>query len=270
MQRIRYYYLIELQYLGFRYHGWQKQPQVKTVERMVERTVAYVLQHKKFKILAAGRTDAMTSVNQTYVELFVDDKPLNISDFFPLFNKNLPPDIRALSMQETDAQFNIIQHPKVKEYLYFFSFGEKFHPFCAPFMVNIPEDLDLQAMQKAAKLFEGKHDFWSYSFRPKPQTRTVGELFCSEIVENTLYQANFFPPKSYLLRLKGAGFKRHQVRLIMGVLFDLGQGKIDVDFIKETLIAQNRIRLERIVPASGLILNAVNLEKKEPAAEQEK
>jgi len=52
----RFYYLLKIQYLGFRYHGWQKQPDVLTVERMVERTFSYVLNRKNFKLLASGRT----------------------------------------------------------------------------------------------------------------------------------------------------------------------------------------------------------------------
>jgi len=76
MFRKRFFYIIELQYLGFRYHGWQKQPTVNTLQRMVERTITYVLDHKKFKILAMGRTDAKVSANQTYIELFVEDEPL--------------------------------------------------------------------------------------------------------------------------------------------------------------------------------------------------
>ncbi len=259
MQRIRYFYLIKMQYLGFRYHGWQKQPGIKTVERMVEKTIAFVLQRKNFKVLAAGRTDAMVSVNETYVELFLDERALEVETFLPLLNKYLPQDIRALEVFETDADFNIIQHPKNKEYLYFFSFGEKFHPFCAALMVNIVGDLNLELMKKAAKLFEGKHDFWSYTFRPKPQTQTTGEIIRCELVENTLFHANFFPEKSYMLRVKGPGFKRHQLRLMMGALFDLGEGEMDLEFFKRTLQGENRIKLTRIAPGSGLVLNEMEL-----------
>jgi tRNA pseudouridine38-40 synthase len=260
MQRIRYYYLIKLQYLGFRYHGWQKQPEVNTVEKMVERTVSYVLERKSFKIIAAGRTDAKVSVNQTYIELFVDEEPLDKEEFFKLFNLNLPPDIRALSITDTDKKFNIIQHPKVKEYLYFFAFGEKFHPFCAPFMVFIKEDLNINLMKQGAKLFEGSHDFWSYAFRPKPATQTQGKIDLCELVENDIYTANFFPEKSYVLKVRGKGFKRHQIRLMMGILIDLGRGDVNLEFIKSTLNAENRIKLEHIAQPSGLILNNVDLD----------
>ncbi|KAA1245072.1 tRNA pseudouridine(38-40) synthase TruA [Aquimarina sp. RZ0] len=262
MFRKRFYYLIKLQYLGFRYHGWQKQPEVNTLQRMVERTINYILDHKGFKVLAAGRTDAKVSANEAYIELFVDHEALVLNFFFDLLNQNLPQDIRAISIQETDEQFNIIQHPKIKEYIYLFCYGEKFHPFCAPFMYNVLEELNIKEMQKAAKLFEGKHNFRSYCYRPNANTILEGEIISCEIVENTLYTANFFPEASYLLRVKGAGFKRNQIRLMMGALLDLGKGKIDVDFIKNTLNPDaDPIVLEHIVPGSGLILNAVTLKK---------
>lgn len=258
MFRKRFYYIIQLQYLGFRYHGWQKQPTVNTLQRMVERTVAYVLEHKDFKVLATGRTDAKVSVNQTYIELFVDHQPLDIEVFYPLFNQNLPQDIKALGIEETNEQFNIIQSPKSKEYLYLFSFGEKFHPFCAPFMYNITEELNISLMQEAATLFVGKHNFRSYCHRPSENTILEGEITHCEIKKNEVYTASFFPKESYLLRVKGEGFKRNQIRLMMGALLDLGKGKINLDFIKQTLDPEAKeIVLEHIVPGSGLILNSV-------------
>lgn len=260
MQRKRFYYLIELQYLGFRYHGWQEQPDVLTVERMVKRTLKFILGERRFKVIAAGRTDAKVSVNQTYIELFVEENPLETTSFFELLNENLPPDIRALDIEETNAAFNIIQHPKMKEYLYLFTFGEKPHPFCAAFMAFVPGDLDIELMQKGAKLFEGKHNFRSYCFRPKEKTVTEGEIALCALEVNTLYTANFFPKKTFMLHVHGKGFKRHQIRLMMGALFDLGQGKIDLSFLQQTLQPENGIVLEHIAKASGLILNKVSLD----------
>lgn len=251
------YYLIGIQYLGFRYHGWQKQPDVKTVENQFRKTLNFILPDIRTKVIATGRTDAMVSVNKTFVELFVyqSDLPAN---FFELLNYNLPPDIRALTIERVDANFNIIKHAKLKEYLYFFTFPEKVHPFCAPFMTVIQEQLNLDVMKNAASLYVGKHDFYSYAFRPKETTQTHGEIQLCEIVDNTYYTANFFPEKSYVLRVIGNGFKRHQIRLMMGVLIDLGLGKIDIDFVQNTLNGNNKIKLQHIAPASGLQLYNVN------------
>lgn len=255
----RHYYVLELQYLGFRYHGWQKQPDVITVERMVKRTLTYVLQHDKVKVLASGRTDAMVSVHHTYVELFIDDIPIDLEEFLPLFNQNLPQDIRALSIREVKPDFQIMSAAKSKEYLYLFSHGQKNHPFAAPFMIGTMGTLDIERMQQGAQLFEGTHDYKAFAYRPKPQTQTVGTIAICEIVENTRFRANFFPEQSYLLRVVGKGFKRHQIRLMMGVLFDLGEGKIALDDIRESLEPDTDRRWERIAPASGLILNRVEL-----------
>ncbi|MEM7187062.1 MAG: tRNA pseudouridine(38-40) synthase TruA [Bacteroidota bacterium] len=255
----RYFYLIEIQYLGFRYHGWQKQPDLLTVEHMMSRTLAYVLGHKHFKLLASGRTDAKVSVNQGFVELFLDDEPLNLETFFPEFNANLPQDIRALRMKEVDKSFNIIEAPSEKEYLYLFSFGTKNHPFTAPFMTGIIAELDIAVMQQAAKLFEGTHDFINYTYKPNPETKTIATISKAEIAINDVYEANFFPEKSFVFRVCGKGFKRHQVRLMMGALFDLGEGKVDLNFIEDTLKPGHLVKLERIAPASGLQLNRVDI-----------
>lgn len=260
MLRKRFFYLIQLQYLGFRYHGWQKQPNVLTVQHMMQRTCQYVLQHSDFKLLAAGRTDAKVSVNETVIELFVDNEPLNLTDFLLILNQNLPPDIRALSIKETDKTFNIIQHPKEKEYVYLFSHGERNHPFSAPFMLNITEKIDIDLMKKAAQSMEGTHDFVNFTFKPKPETKTVTTLSCCEIVPNELYTANFFPAESFLLRSIGSGFKRNQIRLMMGALIDLGKGDMSYAYFQKVLEAKEQIKLTHIAQASGLILHRMQLE----------
>jgi len=255
----RHFYLVKIQYLGFRYHGWQKQPNVLTVEHMISRTLAFILDHKKFKILASGRTDAKVSANVAYMELFLDDDSLDLDTFLELFNKNLPQDVRALAISEVNKDFNIIGAPKFKEYVYLFSYGSKNHPFAAPYITGRQETLDITMMQEAAKLFEGEHDFRTYAYKPTPETKTQGSISVCEIVPNKLFTANFFPKESFLLRVTGKGFKRHQIRLMMGVLFDVGAGKFDVDLVKETLVPGNTIKLEHIAQASGLILNDVQL-----------
>lgn len=255
----RHFYLIKFQYLGFRYHGWQKQPGVLTVERMISRTLNYVLDHKNFKVLASGRTDAKVSANVAYMELFLDNEALDLEAFLDVFNTNLPPDIKALEISEVNKEFNIIGAPIRKEYIYLFSFGSKNHPFAAPFIIYKQEHLDVSKMQAAAKLFEGEHDFRTYTYKPTAHTQTQGAIMLCEIAPNTLFTANFFPEKSYMLRVIGKGFKRHQIRLMMGVLFDVGVGKYDLDFVKETLEPGNTIKLEHVAQASGLILNDVQL-----------
>jgi tRNA pseudouridine38-40 synthase len=256
MQIPRFYYLIHVQFLGFRYSGWQKQPNQKTVEGMLVKTLKFVLPNSKFKILGAGRTDAKVSALNTAFELFLEKEPLDdLQKFMYDFNVNLPPDIRVLSIDQTNESFNIIQESKLKEYVYLFSFGQKNHPFCAPFLANIIDHLDVDLMSCCAKLFIGTHDFSSYTARLQPNTKVFRTIASCEIKKNNILAANFFPEVSYALHITGAGFMRYQIRMIMGALIQLGKGELTAMDIKESLKKANDTVLTYVAPGSGLLLN---------------
>lgn len=227
---------------------------------MVDRTMNYVLEGKPFKTLTSGRTDAMVSAEQAAFELFLEEPIEDQEYFLKWFNYNLPQDIRALNIKEVDKKFNIINHSKVKEYLYLFTHGEKCHPFCAPIMTTILDELDVDIMKQGAKLFEGEHYLKSYCYKPSETGVYNRKILTCEIVENTLYTANYFPEKSYLLRVKGKGFMRNQIRLMMGTLIDLGKGKLSLNDIETSLQPDSNVKMNYIAPASGLILNKIDFE----------
>ena len=256
----KYFYVITLQYLGYRFHGWQKQPDVKTLHLMVDRTLNFILEGKQFKSLSSGRSDAMVSAENAAIELFLQEPIEDEVAFLKLFNHNLPQDIRALTIREVDEKFNIINHSKIKEYLYLFTYGEKVHPFCAPIMTTILDDLDIDLMKQGAKLFEGAHYFKSYCYKPTNNGQYNREIITCELVENTIYTANYFPEKSYVLRVKGKGFMRNQIRLMMGALLDLGKGNLSLEIISKSLEQDCFIKLDYIAPASGLILNSIEFD----------
>ncbi len=259
MRTTTYHYLIKTQFLGFRYSGWQKQPGQKTLEGMLYKTLRFILPNNEHKILGTGRTDAKVSALDYYFELFLKDGPLNnIPEFIALFNRNLPPDIRVLEISPADAGFNVIKHSKSKEYVYLFSYGEKNHPFCAPFMANIIEPLNLALMKEGALLFSGTHDFSSYTARLREHTKTIRTIQECYITENSLLTGNFFPEKSYALFVTGKGFMRYQVRMIMGALIQLGQGELDLTTIKSSLQIDSGVQMTYVAPGSGLFLNSVD------------
>lgn len=200
----------------------------------------------------------MASANESAFELFLYDEPItDFPIFLSLLNKNLPPDIKVLDMEVVTEQFNIIQHSKQKEYLYLFSYGSKNHPFSAPLITNIIDDLDIELMQEGAKLFEGTNNFKNYCVSSSGNNLFERHLQLSEITINTLYTANFFPEISYVFKVKGSGFLRYQIRLMMGTLFQLGKGELTVQSIKESLLPETDKQMKNIAPASGLILNKI-------------
>jgi tRNA pseudouridine38-40 synthase len=253
-------YLVCLQFLGFRFSGWQKQTNAKTLHEMVDKSLSFVFTDICFKTIGIGRTDAKVSANSYYMQLFVDTL-IDENSFMNSLNSNFSPDFRAMSIQQVDSSFNIIKASKVKEYHYYFSFGDKNHPFATPYLVNINEELNIDLMMKAAKLFEGEHYFHKYCTKPSEKTIFKRVIDSCKIVENDILTANFFPEKSYLLKVKGKGFLRYQIRLIMATLFQLGKGNLDLEFIVASLKKDNdRKFLRNIAPSSGLQLYDIQLD----------
>ena len=251
----KYTYKISIQYLGFRLHGWAKQTGLKTVHERIDKTLEFVFKHSDFKSMGTSRTDAMVSANESaFVLTTFSELP---SNFLDEFNKNLPPDIKALSFEPVSNTYNPLDPHRQKTYLYLFSFGEKPHPFSTSLLANIPEKLDIAAMQQAAKCFEGQHDFWNYATKPSGDTKTKRSIASCEILPNTFYTASFFPKESYALRVTANGFLRNQIRLIMGQLFKVGKGEIGLDIVRESLKKKRDKPFKEIAPGSALILESI-------------
>lgn len=234
---------------------------MKTVEGLIKKTLRFVLPESRFRILGSSRTDAMVSAEESAFELFLWDEPLSDKqEFLALFNMNLPPDIAAFYIKEVDQNFNIIQHPKEKEYIYLFAFGEKSHPFCAPLLATFQEDLDIGLMKSGAKLFMGQHHFENYCTRASPGMKFNREIVKSEIAENNFISASFFPEQTYMYTVIGSGFLRNQIRLMMGTLILVGRGEISLEQLQDSLLPENKFEINYVAPASGLILKNISFD----------
>ena len=143
----------------------------------------------------------------------------------------------------------------MKEYHYYFSHGTKNHPFSAALIVGFQDRLDIELMQEGARLFKGTHYFHKYCTEPNKNTNFKRDIHSCTIEKNTILKANFFPETTYVLKVQGAGFLRYQIRLIMGVLVELGKHNIALEFIINSLKEDNdRKFLRNIAPGSGLQL----------------
>lgn len=252
--RSKHNYLIKIQFLGFRFHGWAKQPGVKTVHEMVDRTLNFVFGHDRFKTLAGSRTDARVSAKEFPLQLFLDDPISDTESFLLDLNINLPADIEALSCSELSDNFNIIQSPKSKEYHYYFYFGSKKYPFAASLMSYFPWLLDIELMQEGAAMFKGEHDFRKFVTQPAENTNTIRTMYECEVNLNTQLTGSVFPPESYVIRFCSAGFMRHQIRLMSGQLVRLGSGQCTLKEFKNSIHNPDSKRLDYIAPGSGLVL----------------
>jgi len=253
------YYLIRIEFLGFRYHGWQKQAKLKSVQGMIDKTFAFILGHTDFKTLGCGRTDAKVSADDFAFELFVNEL-FDCDKLLIRLNKELPSDIRAKYMRVVGEDFNIIQHSKIKEYHYYFSSGAKSHPFNAPLIRDFGASLNIKLMKEAAALFVGTHNFKRFASKPSANTIFERSILLSVIEENIRFVDVYSPKEAYVFKVRSKGFLRYQVRLMVGALVDVGRGTMTLEDLKETLADFNGTQIRHIAPSSGLILHKVEFD----------
>ncbi len=195
----------------------------------------------------------MVSAEQTWFELFLEED-IDEQLFLSSFNENLPADIKALSIQKATKEFNVIHHNKTKEYTYLFTYGsDKMHPFAAPHITQFKEELNIELMKEAAKLFEGTHNFQSFAYRPSGNAKYERSIELCEIIPNTFLTASFFPENSWALKVKGAGFMRNQIRIMMNALVNVGMEKLQLTNLSFALENGGEM-IANPAPASGLLL----------------
>jgi tRNA pseudouridine38-40 synthase len=253
MQSKPYTYLFYLQYLGPRYAGWQQQKGVKTVQGTMERGIRYVLGHEDFTVLGASRTDSGVSCERGAFQLFLRS-PLEQSDFLDKVNENLPADIRILSFQQVPKSFNIIQDIAWKEYHYHMAFGEKFHPFASANLGYFPGNPDLENMQKAARLFTGQHDFRNFCSIDKVTDNYRRDILVSEIIPHPLAGQALIPENALIYKVRGNGFLRYQVRMMVSALVEVGIGRLSIEALSQALLSEDKGPIVRHAPANGLLL----------------
>ncbi|MFO7826690.1 MAG: tRNA pseudouridine(38-40) synthase TruA [Cyclobacterium sp.] len=253
-------YLIRIQYLGLRYHGWQVQKGVKTVQGTLEKCIRFVLGHEDFNVLGASRTDSGVSCLDGAFELFLR-QPLDILPFISEVNTYLPTDIRLLTGQAVPVDFNIIQDVREKQYGYYFANGEKPHPFLAGNLAYVGRALDITSMTQGAAVFEGEHDFRRFCSQGKNTGDFVRTIHCADICPAEAELPFLAGERVWVFRVRGKGFLMHQVRRMVAALFLLGEGLISLDELKQALNSDDRSPLSPKAPANGLVLESISFNR---------
>ncbi len=224
---------------------------------MIDKTFSFIFEHNNFKTLGAGRTDAKVSANQFPLQLLLNEA-VDTAKLLEDLKKNLPPDIKVLSVELADPKFSVISESKNKQYQYFFYSGDTRYPFCAPFMVQFKGELDIEIMKKGASIFEGQHNFKNYCYKPSEHAQFVRTINKSIIKVNDKCHSSFFPKESWIFEVESSGFLRRQIRLMMGALVRLGQHELSLQDIIKSLDESVNCRESLIVPSSGLLLDKVD------------
>ncbi len=246
--------LLMLAYDGTDFAGWQRQPDLPTVQGCVEEALERLL-GEKVSLCGSGRTDAgVHALNQ--VANFKTSSPIPRENLVKALNKLLPDAIRAKDAFEVPTDFHARYAARAKTYRYRILQAPVCSPFLSRFVCHFPYPVDRACMAKAARLLEGKHDFTSFAASegnnedggPKSMVRTLwgSHLFWRPRTSILVYEA------------RGNGFLHHMVRNIVGTLIEFGRGKLEPHDILRILEARDRTRAGPTAPAQGLCLVEVD------------
>ena len=208
------------------------------------------------RTLGCGRTDAGVHAEEYFAMLELEED-FSIKGLTRGLNTKLPADIVILDAWETQESFHPLRDVAWKEYIYRFRFGPGLakDPLVSDFMLTLPYDLRLGNMMLAAKLFEGEHDFLRYHTTGSEPAGTVRKVLESSIES---VEASSWLPAHYIFRVRGEGFLKQMVRLMMGTLFNVGNAKLSLEAI-ENSFKEGTGHLGAVVPAHGLALTKVQL-----------
>lgn len=245
---------LTIQYDGSKYDGWQKNKNAKqTIQEKIDETMTKYL-GEPVKVVGAGRTDKGVHAKAMVANVHINKK-VDVDVFQKDMNHYLPSDIYILDAAIVDERFHARYQAISKVYVYRWvkTYEEKKNVFEKAFVSELTEKVEVGAIQKAADLFVGKHDFKGFS-SDKTKKSTVRELFDVRIHETE---------DEIIMAFEGSGFLYHMVRIMVGTLVEVGQGKRKPASI--TKVLENGVRSEAgfLAPAKGLILDAVKYDSQE-------
>lgn len=242
-------YLITFAYDGSKYKGYQKQPRVKTIQGELERALKEINNDKQVDVSASGRTDAKVHAYNQKAHFDLDIK-ITCDKLKQALNSLIPGDIYVKSVVEVKDDFHARFNVKAKEYIYKINMGE-YNPLEKDYVYQYNKRLDLVEMERALKYLEGEHDFKSFSKVDDEKEDYVRTIIQTNIIRE-IKDVNHFT-----ISFLGTGFLRYQVRNMVGLLIEIGEGKRKSEDILEILEAKDRRKAGITAPGEGLYLKDV-------------
>lgn len=233
-------YLLTITYDGENYAGWQKQLKEKTVQGEIENALKILLK-EEVNVIGSGRTDAKVSALGQMAHFDTNVKIDNLSKFVYSLNGILENDIKILDIKETDlhARFSA----KKKTYLYKMYKSDIDLPLKHK-SLRIDENINVKLMVHCGKLLIGEHDFKNFCASGSEVESTVRTVYSVDIVENK-EDIEFY--------ITGNGFLYKMVRNIVGLLLEVGSGKISKEEFLTVAFGDKKFS-KKTVPGFALCL----------------
>lgn len=234
---------LTLSYDGTRFHGWQIQPELPTIQGEMQHALQKLFNHE-VSVTGSGRTDSGVHAhgqvaNVETIRTMDTDAVLRGS------NALLPADIRVMLVEEVSPEFHARHSARAKTYEYHLWRHPIVSPFHCRYVHAFRYPLNEQAIDEATHQFLGTHDFTSFcptATEVEDRTRTIFDASW----ERTDLR--------WVFRIRGNGFLQYMVRTITGTLLEVGQGRLRTSQILEIFAARDRRLAGPSLPAHGLHL----------------
>lgn len=233
-------------YDGTNYHGFQIQKEEITIEKVLKDGV-FKLTGEDVDIIGCGRTDAGVHAI-CYTFNFKTNSTIPCDKFPIALNTVTPDDISILTCTEVDLNFHSRFSALNKTYKYIISTAKIKNPFYNRFAYHYKIPLNVEKMFEAKKYIEGTHDFKCFMAQGSPIIDTVRTIYNIEIT----VKGEFIE-----IEVCGNGFLYNMVRIIVGTLLNVGNGKLEPYDIQNIILNKNRELAGMTVPAHGLFLKEV-------------
>jgi tRNA pseudouridine38-40 synthase len=240
---------ITVEYDGRPFAGWQRQGPGAgpTVQGTLEEALSRLCGHP-VTLHGSGRTDAGVHA-RGQVASFVTASPRTARELVRGGNALLPPAVAILAAEEAPADFHARFSAIGKVYEYDYAVGPVRRPLRHGRAWPVGPNLDWTEMERALPALTGEHDFRAFQAAGDERRDTV----------RTIFAANLSRPEPDLRRLTlaGSGFLRHMVRIVAGLLAEIGRGRLPAAALPEIILAGDRARAGPTAPPYGLCLAQV-------------
>jgi tRNA pseudouridine38-40 synthase len=254
---------IVLSYDGSAFNGWQVQPGQPTVQGLLA-AVLEKMTGERVLPQGSGRTDAgVHALGQ--VASFALQAQIPAENLLRALNQSLPQSVRVLKVDEAGGDFHA-RHSAVRKTYEYRIFERKMEgtdeelicpPFVAPYVWDCRWKLETGAMEQAAAMLCGTHDFTSFAAVDPDRTQRDDGAAGPNPVKTIFASAITRVDGLLRYRVTGSGFLHHMVRNIVGTLVEVGRGSLQVEDMRRILAAKDRSAAGPTAPAQGLFLVTV-------------
>jgi tRNA pseudouridine38-40 synthase len=239
----------KIEYDGSRYRGWQAQVNARTVQGVLL-AAARELWGPGVRVHGAGRTDAgVHALGQVASVHLPPRSRVDAAGALRRWNELLPFDVNVLELSAVPPSFHA-RHDAVRR-VYRYRVATRRTAYGKPFVYWAKDELDVAAMDRAARLLAGRHDFAGFCENPEGHDSTI------VVVEEARVTAPAEADGLVLVRIAASHFLWKMVRRVVGVLLEVGAGRMAEAQVARLLLERTSEVARLTVPPSGLFLESV-------------